>query len=507
MTLEPLVEGFRLFFTMDALLAIAFGTLVGLLIGVLPGLGPLMGIILLLPLAYHMAPVAGMGLLIAIFVGGSCGGAITAIMVRIPGTPLAAATLLDGYPMAQRGLAKEAIGIAIAASAIGGLLGGLMLIFLAPVLADFAIDFAPPEYFALTLTGLIIIAVVSREATIKGLMTGVLGLIFSTVGYDQFANVERFTFGLNGLLGGINIVALVVGIFAVSEIIDQIRRGGLSVQPNISLVRPSFSASITTLKHWVNLIRSSLIGTAIGALPGTGGGIAAFSAYAIAKSSSRTPEKFGTGIEDGVVATESANNATVGGTLIPTLALGIPGDASSAVLMGALILLGFFPGPDLFEKNQDVVGGIFLAYMSANVFLFFFGIVLTPLFVLCIKMKKKFLLPLILVLCIMGVYSLESSVFDLWMMLVFGLVGYGLRRFEYPLPPMVIGIVLGPICEANFRRTLVISGGHYNIFVDRPISATILAVNAAIILWMLVPLSLKTQLRKTIGFGLAQETK
>ncbi|TPW31875.1 tripartite tricarboxylate transporter permease [Pararhizobium mangrovi] len=499
MTLEPLIDGFRLFFDVSTLLAIAFGTLVGLLIGVLPGLGPLMGIILLLPLAYHMEPVAGMGLLVSIFVAGSCGGAITAIMVRIPGTPLAAATLLDGYPMMKRGLAKEAIGTAVAASALGGIIGGLILIFLAPLLADIAIDFAPPEYFALTLTGLLTIAVVSREATVKGLMTGTLGLVLSTIGYDEFANVSRFAFGIDGLLGGINLVAMVVGIFAISEIIDQIRHGDLSAKPDVSVVRPSFSSAISTMRHWRNLVRSSVIGTGLGALPGIGGGISAFSAYAIAKSASKRPEEFGTGIADGVVATESANNATVGGTLIPTLALGIPGDASSAVLMGALILLGFFPGPGLFEKHQDIVGGIFWAYMAANVMMFFVGILLTPLFVACIKLQKRYLLPLIMVLCVMGVYSLESSVFDLWVMLVFGLVGYALRRFDYPLPPLVIGLVLGPVCEGNFRRSLIISGGHYDIFFSRPIATTIIVVNILLVLWMLIPKSLKQRVFRRLG--------
>lgn len=501
MSLEPLITGFWLFFEANSLLAIGAGTLIGLVIGVLPGLGPLMGIILMLPVAYHMPPVAGMGLLIAIFVAGSCGGAISAIMVRIPGTPLSAATLLDGYPMAQKGLAKEAIGLAIAASALGGLIGGLVLVLFSPLLADFALDFAPPEYFALTLTGLITIAVVSQEATVKGLITGTFGLLLSTVGYDQFANVNRFAFNLDGLLGGINVVAMVVGIFAVSEILAQIRQGGLAIKPTIPIVRPSFGAVRDTLRHGPNLLRSSIIGTILGALPGLGGGVSAFSAYAIARSSSSKPETFGKGNPDGVVATESANNATVGGTLIPTLALGIPGDASSAVLMGALIILGFYPGPELFERNQDVVGGIFLSYMAANLYLLVLGVLLTPLFIAAIKLKKRYLLPFIAVLCVMGVYSISSSVFDLWVALAFGLIGYGLRVFNYPLPPIVIGLVLGPICEGNFRRSLVISGGDYSIFIDRPIAATILALNLLVVLWMILPRTLKRRALRAVGLA------
>lgn len=492
--LEPLFQGIQLFFTMDAVFAVLVGTLLGLLIGVLPGLGPLMGIILLLPITFHMEPVAGMGLLIAIYVGGSCGGAISAILVRIPGTPLAAATLLDGYPMAQKGRAKDAVGIAISASALGGVLGGIVLIFLAPLLARFALEFAPPETFALALTGLLVIALVSNEATSKGIMTGAFGLLISTIGYDQFANDLRFTFGVNGLLGGIHIVAMVVGLFAISEVIVQIKAGFFSRNPDVPWVRPSLNSALMVLSRWVNLVRSSAIGSFLGALPGAGGVVSSFTAYAIARSSSKTPEKFGTGFEDGIVATESANNATVGGSLIPTLSLGIPGDATSAVLMGALIILGFFPGPNLFEQNQDVVGGIFLAYMSANVVLFFAGIFLTPLFVACIKFKKQYLLPFITLLCVLGVFSLESSTFHLWVMLAFGIIGYVLRRHDYPLAPMVIGMVLGPIAESNFRRSLVISGNDYSFFIDRPIAATILAINLVLIIWMLCPKGWKNRL-------------
>lgn len=492
--LEPLFAGVQLFFTLNAVFSVLVGTILGLIIGVLPGLGPLMGIILLMPVTFHMEPVAGMGLLIAIYVGGSCGGAISAILLRIPGTPLAAATLLDGYPMAAKGRAKDAVGIAISASAIGGVLGGMILIFLAPVLAQFALEFAPPENFAMALTGLLVIALVSQEATTKGIMTGILGLLISTIGYDQFANDLRFTFNINGLLGGVHVVAMVVGLFAISEVIVQIQTGFFSREPAVPWVRPSFSSIIITVKHWKNVVRSSVIGAFLGALPGAGGVVSSFTAYAAARSASSTPKKFGTGIEDGVVATESANNATVGGSLIPTLSLGIPGDATSAVLMGALIILGFFPGPNLFEQNQDVVGGIFLAYMSANVVLLVAGILLTPVFVACIKFKKQYLIPFISLLCVLGVFSLENSTFHLWLMLIFGIVGYLLRRYGYPLAPLVIGVVLGPIAEGNFRRSLVMSGNDYGFFIERPIAATILAINFALILWMICPQSWKQKL-------------
>lgn len=499
MVFETLTSGLGLFLTFDAIAMTAIGCFLGLIIGVLPGLGPLMGIILMTPVAFYLPPVAGMGLLIAIYVGGSCGGAISAILLRIPGTPLAAATLFDGYPMAQKGRSSEAIGLAIAASSLGGLIGGLFLIFLSPALAIAALQFAPPEYFALTLTGLICIAVVSQESTVKGLMVGIVGLMTATIGMDEFAGVYRFTFGVDQMLGGFHIVAMVVGLFAFSEMFMQIEAGGLDDKPDVKIVRASLHGVAETLKRWLNLIRSSVIGTFFGAIPGAGGVISAFTSYAVAKSVSHHPERFGTGVEDGVIATEAANNACCGGALIPSLALAVPGDASTAVLMGALILLGFFPGPELFERNVDVVGGIFLAYMSANLFLFVLGILFTPVFASVLKLKKKFLIPIIILLSTIGTFALQASVFDLWVMLGFGVVGYFLRKFDYPLAPMVIGAVLGPICEANFRRSLVISGNDYGIFVERPLAATILAINLALLIWVAMPAAFKQRAKGTVA--------
>ncbi len=487
MILESLFAGAGLFFTVDALLLTAAGCLLGLVIGVLPGLGPLMGIILLTPVALYLPPVAGMGMLIAIFVGGSCGGAVSAILLRIPGTPLAAATLLDGYPMAQRGRAPEAVGIAIASSALGGLLGGLCLILLAPLLADVALRFGPPEYFALTVLGLVSITVISKESTSKGLMVGVVGMLISTIGMDQFASAYRFTFDLPQMLGGFHIVAIVVGLFALSEMFLQVQQGGLDKRSEVEVIRASWRAIVITARRWVNLVRSSVIGIFFGALPGAGGVIAAFTSYAVAKSVSSDPDSFGKGNPDGVVATESANNACCGGTLIPTLALAIPGDATSAVLMGALILVGFFPGPELFENNVDVVGGIFLAYIAANIFLFVLGILFTPVFASVLRLRKKHLIPIITLLSVIGVFAIQGSTFDLWIMLAFGVIGYLLRSFDYPLAPMVIGAVLGPICENNFRRSLVLSADDYGIFVDRPICLTILVIAALSIGVTLLP--------------------
>ena len=479
---DILLQGIDQFATSLVFFSILAGCSIGLLVGVLPGLGPLMGIILMLPISYHLPPVAGMALLISIYIGGSCGGAISAILLRIPGTPLAAATLLDGYPMAQKGQAAQAIGLAITASAVGGIIGGIILIFFAPVLAKIALNFGPPEYFALAITGLISIAVVSAESTIRGLMMGCLGFLFSTIGTDPLSMAQRFTFNSDNLVSGIHVVSLVVGLFAISEAIFQIRSSNLNEIPSITKIKVSLSTLRLAFKHKVNMLRSSLIGTFFGTLPGAGGIISAFSSYAIARSLAKDKTEYGQGAEGGIVATESSNNACCGGALIPTFSLAVPGDAACAVLMSALMLLGLQPGPQLFSLNADIVGGIFLSYLVCNIMLLILGVLMIPLFVSVLRVKKSILVPIVLALSILGTFALQSSIFDLWIMLTFGLIGYVLRLANFPLAPIVIGFILGPLAEGNFRRSLLISQDGYTIFFERPIATTILAINLLVLL-------------------------
>ena len=486
---DIVIGGLETFIGLQPILFTGIGVFLGIVIGVLPGIGPLLGVILLTPVVIPFPPVAGMGLLIGIFVGGSCGGAISAVLLRIPGTPIAAATLLDGYPMAQKGKAPEAVGLSISASALGGFIGGIFLVLGAPQLARVALKFGPPEYFALTVTGLIAIAVVSRGSTIKGLISACFGLLIASVGTDPFTGYDRFTFGFGDLMGGVRLVALLVGVFAISEMFIQIERGGLNVKPeiDIKIFRPSFSTVPTVIKNFGNLVRSSFIGTFIGALPGTGAVTASFISYAMAKSSSKESEKFGTGIPEGVIATEAANNACAGGALIPTLALAIPGEPISAVLMGSLMLIGFLPGPLLFRDHPEIVGGLFYAYISANIFLLLMGIFFTPLFVSILKIRKNRMIPMILLLSIVGTYSVQASLFDIWTMWFFGMVGYAMRKRGFPLAPLVIGKVLGPILEPAFRRSLILSGGSFSIFVQRPIAFTILIFNVILLTWTSIP--------------------
>ena len=482
MLFETLSAGLPLVLSMQVLLLTVLGIFIGLIVGVLPGLGPLMGIILLLPVAIKLTPIVAMGFLLSIFVGGSCGGSISAILLRIPGTPLAAATLFDGYPMAQNGRAADAVGIAISASAIGGLFGGIVLIFFAPYLASFASNFAPPEFTMLAITGLLAIAVISSGSLTKGILSGCLGLLIASIGTDEFAVGYRFTFGSFHMLNGFHIVPVVVGLFAISEMVFQIMGSKLTDKPKITMVKPGFSTLFLTLRHWKNLLRSSSIGAFFGSLPGAGGVISSFFAYAVAKGLASPEENYGKGAEGGVVATESANNATIGGTLIPSLALGIPGDATSAVLIGVLLILGYFPGPLMFTENLDIVGGIFLVYLLSNVVLLFLGILATPLFIRILRLKKAYLIPFVLLLCVLGTFALQASVFDLFVMFGFGLLGILFRAANYPLSPVVIGMILGPLLENNLRRSLLISREGYWIFLDRPVSATLVILNVALIL-------------------------
>ena len=346
---DLLLEGAPLYFSAASVLLTVLGIIGGLVIGVLPGLGPLMGIVLLLPVAFHLEPIPAMAMLIAVYVGGSAGGSISAILLRIPGTPLAAATLFDGYPLAQKGRSQDAIGLSITASSLGGLVAGIVLIFFSPVLADFALKFAPPEYAAMALLGLLTIAVVSEGSAIKGMLAGGLGLAVATVGTDEFTQAYRYTFGTINLTSGPNLVAVVVGLFALSELFVQVEGGNFRDRPQIQKLRISFRALRLIVNHRWNVVRSALLGTGLGAIPGAGGDVSAFVSYAVAKRLAAEEDGYGEGAEGGVVATEAANNGTCGGALIPTLSLGIPGDASTAVLLGALFLLGFFPGPELFQ--------------------------------------------------------------------------------------------------------------------------------------------------------------
>jgi len=459
----------------------------GISIGALPGMGPMLAIVLLIPFTLKFSPVAGILSLLAVYIGGVYGGSISAITLGIPGTPIAVATLFDGRPMAQQGKANEALGLALSASIFGGILSAIILMFSAPALARAATKFGPPEFFVLGILGLTTIASVSQGSTIKGLIAGIFGLLIATVGTDMFSGYTRFSFGNPELAKGIDLVAMLVGIYAISEVLVQTEKIEKKFKTDDGFIEAKrVQVALPKLKEFKRLlgayVRSSIIGTGIGAIPGIGEVVAALVSYGAARDSSRHPEKFGTGIPEGIVASEAANNACTGGVLIPTLGLALPGSPLGAVLMGALILLGISPGPKLFHQNADLVAVIFQGLLIGNIIMFFIALGACRVFARLAAMKRNILIPLILFLSFIGTYALNGSLFDIWIMWIFGVIGYVMRKTGFPLAPVVIGRVLGPIIEPAFKRSLIISDGSIGIFFTRPISLFIIIAVVAILL-------------------------
>lgn len=481
--MELVISGFQQIFTFQYIFVILVSLLLGIGVGALPGLGPLLAIVLLIPFTIAFGPTSGILSLLAVYVGGTYGGSITAISLGIPGTPIAAATLFDGQPMAQNGNLDRALGLALAASVFGGVLSSIVLMFSAPYLARAALKFGPPEYFTLGVLGLTTIASVSRGAFTKGLISACFGALVATVGTEPATGIGRFTFGSPGLARGIDLVAMLVGLFAVSEVLVQAERQFTVTAARASVRLPSFRELGQRL---LTYLRASLIGTGIGAIPGIGEVIASLVAYSVERDTSSHPETFGKGEPRGVIATEAANNACVGGALIPTLALAIPGSPISAVLMGALILLGVSPGPKLFIGNQEFLGALFAGLLMANILLLPVGRLTATLFVRLSSLKREFLIPTILLLSFIGTFALYGQLFDVWTMWVFGVAGYLLRKTGFPLAPVVIGRVLGPILEPNLQRSMALSDNGLLIFVTRPISLTIVVIT--IVLVVLLPL-------------------
>ena len=480
---EIILSGFHAFVGPSQILALLIGLLVGIVIGVLPGMGPLMGVVLAIPFTFYMTPVSGMALLLGIYQGGSYGGAISATILGIPGTPIAAATLLEAHPMAKKGRASEAISLATVASSFGGIFSGLVLLLAAPPLAEIALRFGPAETLAMALMGLASVASLTQRSLVKGLLATSLGLIVATVGSDPMTGFPRFTFGATSLVGGITLVALLVGVFAISEVIMQFERKVL-VQPSFERMTATFSTILSVGPHLKGYLRASAIGTFIGSIPGVGGVTSSFLSYSVARNSSSEPEKFGTGIPEGIIATETANNATCGGAMIPMLSLGIPGDPIVAALMGGLLIQGLSPGPTLFLNNPDTVAGIFIAFLIGAILILPIGLLGLPLFALVLRVPRGVLYPGVLLLSIVGTFAVHGSIFDIWMMWVFGAVGYAMRKADFPLAPLVIGFVLGPIVESNLRRTLMLTQGDvFGFLSGRPIALGIFVVAIVFLFW------------------------
>lgn len=468
-------------FQPDCLWAIFVGVFGGTLIGALPGLTATMGVALLIPLTFGMPPVVGLNMLIGIFIGGIYGGCISSILVKTPGTPASAATVLDGYPMAQKGQALKALGMATIASGVGGFFSCIVLASLAPMLADVALKFGPAEYFSLAAFGLAIIASLSSDI-LKGVLVGCFGMLLSTIGSDPIGGVLRFTFGVAGFSDGIAFIPALIGLFAISEVLVQIERIFTKSESIIKL-----SGSIPSFKEvmscWKTLLRGSIIGTFVGIVPGTGSGTASWISYSEAKRNSKHPERFGTGELDGIAATESANNAVCGGALVPLLALGIPGDSVTAVLVGGLMIQGLAPGPMLFAERPDVVIGIFTGSFVANLFMVIIGLFGIRIFAQVLRIPTRALVISIVMFCVLGSYAINTNVDDLLTMLVFGILGYFLQKYDFSLAAVCIALILGPLAEENLRLAYIANSGDLTVFLTRPISAVFVVLTVFSLFW------------------------
>lgn len=459
-------------------LLLLFGTTWGILFGCIPGLTGIVGVALLIPFTFTLGPIEGLLMLGAVYVGSTFGGSISAILFNTPGAPEAACTTLDGYPMAKKGFAGKAIGYALGASAIGGLFGTIVLILMAPPLAELALEFGPPEYFALAVLGITAIASIGTKSVFKSLLSGMIGLGLATVGMDPLTSNARFTFESKMLLTGISFIPAIIGLFALAEVLKrsgEIRKGRvLDTGGKVRTELPSLQ-EIWNLKG--ALLRSSVIGTLIGVLPGVGATTASFIGYSEAVRWSKHPERFGTGIPEGIVSPEAANNGAVGGSMVPLLSMGIPGSATTAVMIGGLTIHGIIPGPMLMVQNQDLVYSIFIGMLVANILMIFFGIKIASHFAKVLKIPYVLVGPSIVVLCMTGVFALRNNLMDLVVMLVLGGFGYLLQELDYPVAPLIIGLVLGPIAEVSLRRAMILNNFDFIAVVTQPIAGVMLLIS------------------------------
>jgi putative tricarboxylic transport membrane protein len=480
--LSNLSIGFSVAFTPINLLVVMAGVIVGTVIGALPGIGPVAGLSILIPLAFGMNPTSAMILMCGVYYGCMYGGTITSVLMNVPGESSSIMTCLDGYEMAQQGRAGPALTIAAIASFIAGTFSVVMLTLLAPPIAEAALRFGPPEYFALMLLGLSAISGLTGKSRAKGYAMGFIGLALAMIGLDPIGGAPRYSYGNLELLDGIGFLPVAVGMFGLGAVL-----GMVDQLVDIKVMKTALREMLITKQDMKDsampIVRGSVIGFVVGVLPGAGATISTFLAYAAEKRVSKTPELFGTGVIAGVAAPEAANNASTGGAMIPLLTLGIPGSGTTAVMLGVLTLFNLQPGPLLFSKNPEFVWGLIASMYIGNVMLLVLNIAFVPAFVAVLRVPYRVLAPLIAIFCVVGVYSVNYSVFDLWIMLVFGVIGYLTNKMNYPQAPLVLALVLGGQLEVSLRQSLKMSEGDISTFFTRPISGVIMAVVIVIILW------------------------
>ncbi|MFL4981227.1 MAG: tripartite tricarboxylate transporter permease [Xanthobacteraceae bacterium] len=481
--LGGLATGFAVILTPGNLYLCFLGSLIGTLVGVLPGVGPLAALALLLPVTFTLSPVGGMVMLASIFYGAMYGGSTTSILLNIPGEAASVVTCIDGHQMARQGRAGAALGIAAIGSFIAGTLGVVVMTFFAPLIAAVAIRFGPPENFGLMVLGLVCTLFMISGSTIKGVLMIALGFLSAAVGIDVVNGRERFTFGSVDLSGGIELLAVVIGLFGVAEVLSNVE-----TMTKNTLVAERIRGLWPTLADWraswMAILRGSGLGFLLGLVPGGGPVTASFVSYALERRMSRHPERFGKGAIEGVAGPESANNAAVAGSIIPVLSLGIPGNPVTALLLGALIIQGIQPGPLFMTQRPDLFWGIVASMYVGNVFLLLLNLPLVGLWAQLLRIPYRVLFPLVLLLSVVGTYSANKNVFDLWVMLAFGVAGYVLRKLEYDLAPFVIAFVLAPLLEQSLRQSLVMSPDGAMILVQRPVTALLLAASAVLVALM-----------------------
>ena len=480
---QGVLYGFQVALQPINLLYCFLGVFIGTLVGVLPGLGPAAAIALLLPSTFAVSPVSAIIMLAGIYYGAMYGGSTTSILVNIPGEAASVVTCMDGYAMARQGRAGPALGMAAFASFIAGTLSIVALTFLAPLLVRVGLSFGPPEYFALMLLGITLVTYFARGSMLKALMMAGVGLLLGTVGVDTISGRQRFTFGIQTLTDGVGLVPVIMGLFGVSEVLLNLEQIGGTREIFAAPTRGLLPNREDWRRSAMPILRGSVLGFFLGILPGAGAIIASFAAYAVEKRASKHPERFGTGMIEGVAGPEAANNAAAGGAFIPLLTLGIPANAVMAILLGALMIHGLQPGPLLVKQAPDVFWGIITSMYVGNVMLLILNLPLIGLWVGLLKVPYQLLFPFILLFCLIGSYSVSNNVGDGIVMWVFGILGYLMKKFDYEGAPLILAMVIGPMMEETLRQSLILSAGSFAIFVSRPISAGFLV--AAVVLLML----------------------
>ncbi len=481
------LQGFAQSVLPSSLLATAVGSLLGIIVGMIPGMTISTGIIVLLPLTFVMDPASSIALLLGLYVGGMMGGSFAAILLNIPGTPSASATGLDGHPMAARGEAGRALGIAISASFVGGMFSFFCLLFTAPILAAFALNFRSEDEFSLLFFGLTIICTFAARSLVKGLISAVIGLMIATVGQDPVMGTARFTFGSTDMIAGVGFLTALIGLFAIPQLIENMR------QPDLRVPTVKIGSGIANVLPRLRDLKAglmpvsvgSLTGVLLGVLPGAGGPIAAFLSYDYTRRFSSDPESFGKGAVAGIAAPESANNAVTGGALIPMMTLGIPGDPVTAILIGALIIHGLAPGPLLFLENGDFGYGIIFSFFWANIFNLVIAFAGLRMLVKMLALPRPLLMPTVAVLCVIGSYALRNNIFDVYMMFAFGLLGIVMRWLDMPVVPLLLALVLGRQLEENLRIALTASKGDISVFFTSPYSLTFICLAVVSVVWSL----------------------